>query len=346
MRQLGGDEQKPKALKRAVQAALMDTQWACKVETNAQIARVLKHVQEDHADLISRAKKCTVDDRRWLWTTHSNLSTWYDGWKEFLLDAEFAEDKPEKLPGGRTAEITIPPQKLRRIMNSDETHHKLSNEGDRGGPRATTWVSRALGRSGKRKAAASGHATGLYTTTAGRQSGPAMFFFSSDAEKSENYKVQTSWLVGLPRVRYEIPNGQIVVMPSHVIVTPKGGMTGGAFEQWLEACVYPMFPDLAPDWECDEEGNVTPGSIVLKIDGGPGRLGKASHGWRKRAAVRGLYTFPGLQNATSVNQEINDLYGTFQQTCDDVTDDIVSERVAKRAREVRWWGLTYNLFAM
>lgn len=231
MRQISGDEQKPRALSRAAKAALKGTQWACKVETSDQIKRVLQHVREDHADLISRGKKCTVDDRRWLWwTTHSNLSTWYDGWKEFLLEAEFAEDKSQKLPGGRTAEITTPPQKLRRIMNSDETHHKLSNEGDRGGSRATSWVNRRLGRSGKRKAAAAGHVTGLYTTTAGRQNGPAMFFFSSDAENPENCKVQTPWLVGLPRVRYEMPNGQIVVVPSHAIATPKSGMTGDAFE--------------------------------------------------------------------------------------------------------------------
>ena len=73
---------------------------------------------------------------------------------------------------------------------------------------------------------------------------------------------------------------------------------------------------------------------MLKIDGGPRRLSPASHGWRTRAAARGLCTFPGLQNATSVNQEMDDLYGCFQQTCTEVTDTIVAERIAQRALEV------------
>ena len=246
----------------------------------------------------------------------------------------FAEDEPQELPGGRTAEVTIPPQKLRRIMNSDETHHRLSNEGDRGGSRATTWVDKSLGRSGRRKVAATqGHVTGLYTCLADGQNGPPFYFFQSDAENSESYKIDARWVVGLPRVRFEQPDGTIVIIPAGTIVTPKGGMNGESFEKWLNMCVYPLFPDLAPDWEYDEDGNVVAGPVVLKIDGGPGRLGPASHGWRTRAAARGLYTFPGLQNATSVNQEMDDLYGCFQQTCTDVTAEIVAERVAARALE-------------
>ena len=146
-------------------------------------------------------------------------------------------------------------------------------------------------------------------------------------------QVDARWLIALPRVQYEMPNGKVVVLPSHAIVTPKGGMTGEAFEDWLDRCIYPMFPDLAPEWEYDESGNVVAGPVVLKLDGGPGRLGPASRGWRLRAARRGLLIFPGLQNATSVNQEMDDLYGVFQQSCGDVTDEIVAERITARALE-------------
>ena len=64
-------------------------------------------------------------------------------------------------------------------------------------------------------------------------------------------QVDARWLIALPRVRYEMPNGEVVVVPSHAIVTPKGGMTGEAFEDWLDRCIYPMFPDLAPELEYD-----------------------------------------------------------------------------------------------
>ena len=137
------------------------------------------------------ALECSVDDRRWQWTTYSNLNTWFDGWKAFLLHHGFAEDKPEEQPesDGRTAEVRIPPQKKRRILNSDETHHTLDNEGDRGGSRSRTYVSKKSGRSGTRHVKATGHVTGLYTTTAGGQNGPPFYFFSTDAENPENYKV-------------------------------------------------------------------------------------------------------------------------------------------------------------
>ena len=146
-------------------------------------------------------------------------------------------------------------------------------------------------------------------------------------------QVDTRWLIELPRVRYEMPNGQIEVMPPHAIVTPKGGMTGDAFEEWLDTSIFPVFPDLAPEWEFGDDGNVVAGPAVLKLDGGPGRLGPASRDWRLRAARRGLLIFPGLQNATSVNQEMDDLYGVFQQSCADVTDEIVAERITARALE-------------
>ena len=40
-------------------------------------------------------------------------------------------------------------------------------------------------------------------------------------------QVDARWLIELPRVRYEMPDGQIEVMPSHAIVTPKEGGHGG-----------------------------------------------------------------------------------------------------------------------
>ena len=141
------------------------------------------------------------------------------------------------------------------------------------------------------------------------------------------------WLINLPRVLFELTDGSTQEMASGAIVTAKGGMNGDAFEQWLDEAIYPMFPDLAPEWKYDDDGNVVMGPAVLKLDGGPGRLGPASRAWRLRAAQRGLLIFPGLQNATSVNQEMDDLYSLLQQSCGAVTDEIVAERVAIRAAE-------------
>jgi hypothetical protein len=80
---------------------------------------------------------------------------------------------------------------------------------------------------------------------------------------------------------------------------------------------------------------VLKGPVVLKIDGGPGRLGPESFGWREKAAARGLLIFPGLQNATAVHQECDALFGLLQESCHEVITDIVSERVGTRATQDR-----------
>jgi hypothetical protein len=78
----------------------------------------------------------------------------------------------------------------------------------------------------------------------------------------------------------------------------------------------------------DEHGALVSGPVVVKLDGGPGRLGKTSHAARARHAARGLIFFPGLQNATSANQEMDGLFGPFKIACSQNAEDIVSERIS------------------
>ena len=53
--------------------------------------------------------------------------------------------------GGQIAELTMEAGAAGCIVNSDETHHKLSNEGERGGSRANTQTDPDLPRTGRRK---------------------------------------------------------------------------------------------------------------------------------------------------------------------------------------------------
>ena len=52
-----------------------------------------------------------------------------------------------------------------RIASSDETHHKLINESERGGSRANAQTDPDLPRTGRRKVANERHITGLHGTT-------------------------------------------------------------------------------------------------------------------------------------------------------------------------------------
>ena len=84
---------------------------------------------------------------------HSYPSIYY----EFVANFSNVRNPPS---GGQIAELTMEAGAAGRIVNSDETHHKPSNEGERGGSRANTQTDPDLPRTGRRKVANERHITG------------------------------------------------------------------------------------------------------------------------------------------------------------------------------------------
>ena len=53
-----------------------------------------------------------------------------------------------------------------------------------------------------------------------------------------------------------------------------------------------------------------------------------------RMAERGVYLFPsGPANCTAATQECDQAFGEYKAVCDEVTDEILSERIKQRADE-------------
>jgi hypothetical protein len=61
-----------------------------------------------------------------------------------------------------------------------------------------------------------------------------------------------------------------------------------------------LYPDARDQVDC---------RVLLKIDGGPGRLDLNS---LAELRSRGVYLFPGVQNTTHVSQETDQNYGLFK----------------------------------
>jgi hypothetical protein len=186
-------------------------------------------------------------------------------------------------------------------------------------------------RGGRRKVANGRHVTGLYGASAAGEPTPPFFIFDSSAKDPARRKVNAKWLLGLPKVTVQFGLHSPQTFSSCCCVTPKGSMESDYLDQYMENCIYPLFPDMSPIWEYGPNGEVIKGPVCCKLDGGPGRLGKATHAARVKHASRGLFLFPGLQNATSANQECDQIFGPFQSACDAVADDLVSERLAALA---------------
>ncbi len=77
-------------------------------------------------------------------------------------------------------------------------------------------------------------------------------------------------------------------------------MADDEFEKYIETSIVPLYPDLQD----------TPGKrVLLKVDSRPGRNGREL---LMKCRFRGLYIYPGLSNATSIQQETDHNYGPFK----------------------------------
>jgi hypothetical protein len=101
-----------------------------------------RRMQGRLASNISLDKESLIELRRQIWTTYSNLSTWYDGWEKFVLDRAFASRSED-------GSVHFSEVQKRRIINLDETKLSLDgSDGGIGGRPANVIVIKNLFRSG------------------------------------------------------------------------------------------------------------------------------------------------------------------------------------------------------
>ena len=98
------------------------------------------------------------------------------------------------------SELTYKLDVLHRIINFDETHHKKSTEGDKGGSRSTTLTNPDLPRFGSRFAKDNGdHVTGVYGSPP-LEPMPPVIIFKTTATDPKRIRVKPDWVKNLPTV--------------------------------------------------------------------------------------------------------------------------------------------------
>ena len=331
MSQINGNELKPRAIKSIIMALLEGTTLAQYAKSKQQRTKFLKRLRQSG---LCAVPKVLCDNRRWMYLTYTNVDRYYDGWKYFLLTEGFGEDETEVQPDGSTAEITISDFMKRRLSNGDETHQRLSNVGDKSGSRATTYINVHVVRSGSRKVVNQKHITSYILVNGWDEVGPYTAIFDSSCDDEADRKLNVGWTAGLPRVICQFGFDEAQTCEPIVLVTPKGGTSEDALEKIVELAIISLYPNLAPYWIKDGDDNIIGGPICHRLDGGPGRTGQASLPFRMRMAGRGVFLFPsGPANCTAALQECDQAFGLYKSVCDEVTDEIVSERIKQRADE-------------
>jgi hypothetical protein len=151
--QISGQEVGSRKLITAAMASLQDSEFEDLLDTKSKRRQLMRAVKAACPELRTRRKQ-SADDRRAEWLCRSRLIRWFMGYVQQLKDAGFIEPKPDD-------PLFIPIWKLRRMLNSDEKHHKLSNEGAASGSRANVIINPNLARCGNRVISSSRHITSV-----------------------------------------------------------------------------------------------------------------------------------------------------------------------------------------
>jgi hypothetical protein len=318
-------------MQRLIGASKLGTEY----EHQFQVNSVRKKVRKEYPHALQAATKMTVEDARAQWTTHDNLNQWFDDVKADLLSTGMVVDENElDGNGGLLSEVRFKPDVTRRIINMDETHHDLSITGDKGGSRSVSYHNPSLQRGANRGVKSARHVTGAYATTAAGETLPPFYIFDSSAKLEGNFRVKVDWLVGLPTVsgRYGCPTFQ-EHCDSFFAVRPRGSMDDSLLNQYIESVIVPLYPNMHKTAIFDPvTGKLNQGPVILKLDAGPGRIVSNDAILRKREDLfeRGLIILMGLPNATSVQQEMDALYGPFKSATYARGEKVVQAKLRSR----------------
>jgi hypothetical protein len=121
--------------------------------------------------------------------------------------------------------------------------------------------------------------------------------------KRENIKLL--FLCHIQNTRGKFGYKEEKIWPATTCMNKKGGMRDVKFERYVENSIKPLFPDLED----------TPGQCMpLKVDS---VLGWNCKELLAKCKFSGVYIYPGLLNATAVQQETDQNYGPFKSVVQD-----------------------------
>ena len=128
--------------------------------------------------------------------------------------------------------------------------------------------------------------------------------------------MKVEWLEGLPKVqgRFGCPHN-VGWLDSFYAVRARGSMDECLLNEYIESVILPLYPNIHKSAVFDpDSGRLIQGPVILKLDAGPGRIVSSAATLAKREAFfeKGLIIMMGLPSATSVQQEMDALYGAFK----------------------------------
>ena len=151
---------------------------------------------------------------------------------------------------------------------------------------------------------------GIFGSSAAGECVPPHFQLPTSATAEEREKIRFKFLTHTLDKCGRFGCAEERIWPCTIGMNEKGGMTDDEFEIYIDNSIIPLYPDLK-----DMPGK----HVLLKVDSGPGRNGREL---LVKCRFRGLYIYPGLPNATSVQQETDLNYGPFKSIVRNILREI------------------------
>ena len=256
--------------------------------------KMLQRVLQATAKTLDASTMHITEDRRVLWTTLENISSWFKNWEFDLVDLGFAVRDAN-------GKVTIPDKKMYYIINFDETCLSLDgSEGRRGGrPQMTLHIPR-LPYAGKRANKDSLTATLVCGSNAAGEALPPHFQFQTKATTDKGERLRNEVFRRVPRVIGKFGHDHEKDFDVTFGLNTKGGMDDDEFKQYVLNSILPLYPNTR-----DKPGH----RLLLKCDSGPGRL---QIELLAQLRYLGVYLYPCVPNTTAVTQETDRTYGKFK----------------------------------
>jgi hypothetical protein len=265
-------------------------------------------VLRDSATNLGAQKADMAEDRRIGWTTYENLSLWFDNWENELLDQGFAHRNPDN-------QICIPPDRLKNILNFDETCLSLDGSTNvcGGRPEAILYDPRfpVVGMRTCKLSLTTTMITG--SSAAGDPIPPHLQFMSKSTSSDSRFHYDIAEHIPMVCASFGFSSERL--FPITFGRNKKGGMDSVEFEKYVLGSIVPLYPHAR-----DKKGH----RVLLKVDLGPGRMNLMLLARLRRL---GFVLYPGVPNTTHVSQETDQQYGAFKTQFVTNLDTIIEGRI-------------------
>ena len=229
----------------------------------------------------------------------------------------------------------VHPDDVDWFLTMDETHHEFTTVGAKGGASAGRYINPSFPRSGERCIASNFHTTGVYGTTLRGEPLPPLYILSTSSKKEEDYRIDPRVCEGLPTVTASYGADVDTIYTSYISVRSKGSMDTGLWHQLLRAIYVPLYEGrISPEPIRDPlTDKLISGPLIVKTDGGPGRLSKEadSMDFREQMAALGVHILLSLPNGTSCTAEMDQLFEKFKPACSKSAIRVAGKMMKMRA---------------